>query len=94
MVVGYAFSPLDLIPDFVPLLGYLDDLILLPIGIWVVLQLIPPDLLAECRLKVQERQARPSPSSPIAGVVIVMVWVVLGIAIAALLSQHLWPFRR
>ncbi|MBN2304992.1 MAG: DUF1232 domain-containing protein [Anaerolineae bacterium] len=53
LVVGYAFSPLDLIPDPIPVLGYLDDLILLPVGIWLALRLIPPDVLADCRAQVQ-----------------------------------------
>ncbi len=51
MVVGYALSPIDLIPDFIPVLGYLDDVILLPIGIWLVLRLVPPELMAELRVK-------------------------------------------
>ena len=50
-VVGYALSPIDLIPDFIPVLGYLDDLVLLPIGIWLALKMIPPQVMAECRQK-------------------------------------------
>ncbi len=53
VVVGYALSPIDLIPDFVPVLGYLDDLILLPLGIWLALKMIPPEILAECRQKAR-----------------------------------------
>jgi uncharacterized membrane protein YkvA (DUF1232 family) len=48
-LVAYAFSPIDLIPDFIPVLGYLDELILLPIGIWLVLKLVPRDVMLECR---------------------------------------------
>lgn len=48
-VVAYAFSPIDLIPDFIPVLGYLDELILLPIGIWLVLKLVPADVMLDCR---------------------------------------------
>lgn len=48
-IVAYALSPIDLIPDFIPLLGYLDDLLLLPLGIWLVLRLTPPQVLAESR---------------------------------------------
>src|SRR5512144_3435294 len=48
-VVGYAFSPIDLIPDFIPVLGYLDDLLLVPLGIALTIRLIPPDVLSECR---------------------------------------------
>ena len=49
VLVAYAFSPIDLIPDFIPVLGYLDDVLILPAGIWLVLKLVPPDVLAECR---------------------------------------------
>ena len=54
-VIGYALSPIDLIPDFIPVLGYLDDLILLPLGIGMALKMIPPAVLAECRQKASER---------------------------------------
>lgn len=49
-IVAYAFSPIDLIPDFVPILGYLDDLILIPIGIALAIKMVPPSILAECRI--------------------------------------------
>ena len=52
-MVAYAFSPIDLIPDFIPVLGYLDDLILVPLGISAAIKMIPPDVLAECRAKAQ-----------------------------------------
>ena len=51
LVVAYALSPIDLIPDFIPVLGYLDDLILVPLGIWLVLRLIPDAVMAEARRK-------------------------------------------
>jgi uncharacterized membrane protein YkvA (DUF1232 family) len=50
LIVAYALSPIDLIPDFVPVLGYLDDLILIPGGIWLAIRMIPPDVLAEAHL--------------------------------------------
>src|ERR687885_2044119 len=53
-VVGYAFSPIDLIPDPIPILGYLDDLILVPLGIALAVRMIPPDVLAECQAKSRE----------------------------------------
>jgi uncharacterized membrane protein YkvA (DUF1232 family) len=72
-IVAYAFSPIDLIPDPVPILGYLDDLVLLPIALVLVLRLIPDDVLAECRRLALGRQARPV--SWIAAGVIVAVWL-------------------
>ena len=62
-VAAYALSPIDLIPDFIPVLGYLDELILLPAGIWLVLKLVPQDVLAECREQaarwLEEKHSRP-----------------------------------
>lgn len=58
LVVAYALSPLDLIPDFVPVLGYLDDLILLPLGIALAIRLIPAAVLEECRRRAKEKQLR------------------------------------
>jgi len=54
VIVGYAFSPIDLIPDFIPVLGYLDDLVLVPIGIWLALKMIPADVMEECRERARE----------------------------------------
>src|SRR5438093_1996163 len=59
-VVGYAFSPIDLIPDFIPVLGYLDDLILVPLGIALAVKMIPQPILDECRLKAQAAMDRPT----------------------------------
>ncbi len=53
-IVAYAFSPIDLIPDFVPVLGYLDDLILIPLGIALAIKMVPHSVLAECRARAQE----------------------------------------
>lgn len=59
-VAGYAFSPIDLIPDFIPVLGYLDDVILVPLGIWAVVKLIPPEVLAESRAAAAFAADRPT----------------------------------
>ena len=75
LVVGYAFSPIDLIPDFIPLLGYLDDLVLLPLGVWAAIKMIPPEVLAECRQRAAQEMAQGKPVSRAAAVVIVAVWV-------------------
>jgi uncharacterized membrane protein YkvA (DUF1232 family) len=73
-VVAYALSPLDLIPDFIPVLGYLDDLIIVPIGIAAALKLVPPEVLAESRARVEARTYRPV--SRIGAVVVICVWLV------------------
>ena len=73
-VAAYALSPIDLIPDFVPVLGYVDDLIIVPAGIALVIRLIPPDIMAQHRdmaIAVQDR-----PVSRAAGVTIVTIWIV------------------
>ncbi len=73
VVVGYAFSPIDLIPDFIPVLGYLDDLLLLPLGIALAIRLIPAAVLAECRARaVAEPFRRPN---RLAAGVIVALWI-------------------
>lgn len=78
-VVAYAFSPIDLIPDFIPVLGYLDDLILVPLGIILVLRMLPADILTECRGKAEATMAQTKPKSWIAAVVIVTIWLLLGV---------------
>jgi uncharacterized membrane protein YkvA (DUF1232 family) len=78
-IAGYALSPIDLIPDFIPVLGYLDELILLPGAIILVLKLIPPDVLAECREQARrwsEGNQR-KPRSYLAAFVIVLLWLAL-----------------
>jgi len=85
LVVAYAFSPIDLVPDFVPVLGYLDDVILVPLGIALTLKLVPEDVMLECR----ERAAGvlKKPVNWLAGAVIVAIWV----ALAALFGW--WCYR-
>jgi ankyrin repeat protein len=83
-VVAYALSPIDLIPDFVPVLGYLDELILLPLALGVAVRLVPADVLAECRARALEIAERPV--SRVAGTVIVVVWL----AVAALAAVWIY----
>jgi len=78
-IVAYAFSPIDLIPDFIPILGYLDDLILIPLGIWLLLKLIPPAVLSECRKKAKTAISQGKPMNWIAAGVIVALWLLLGV---------------
>jgi uncharacterized membrane protein YkvA (DUF1232 family) len=73
VVVGYALSPIDLIPDFIPVLGLLDDVILLPLGIALCLKLLPPDVLEECRQRASASLA--SPTSYAAAAIIGVVWI-------------------
>jgi len=77
LVVGYAFCPIDLIPDFVPVLGYLDDLLLVPLGIWLALKLIPPEVMAEARERAQQAMAEGKPVNRAAAVVVVSIWLLL-----------------
>lgn len=74
-VAAYAFSPIDLIPDFIPVVGYLDDLVLVPAGIVLALRLIPPDVLAECRRTAQATQPRSKPARWLAAAIIVIIWI-------------------
>jgi uncharacterized membrane protein YkvA (DUF1232 family) len=72
-VAGYALSPIDLIPDFIPVLGYFDDAIIVPLGVLAVIKLIPPDVMAEHRAAAALSEARPV--SRTAAVVIACIWV-------------------
>lgn len=74
-VVAYAFSPVDLIPDFIPILGYLDDLILVPLGIYIALRLYPKEVLEEYRTKVEEQRKLGKPKNWITGILIIAVWI-------------------
>ncbi len=77
VVVGYFLSPIDLIPDFIPVIGYLDDLILVPIGIYLTLKLVPQHVIEESRAQALDWIAarRPKPKSIIAAVVIMVLWM-------------------
>jgi uncharacterized membrane protein YkvA (DUF1232 family) len=94
-VGAYALSPIDLIPDFVPVLGSLDDLILVPLGIALVLRLVPAPVMAACRQLATERMAASSrrPTNWIAAVFMVAVWL-LAAAVVLRLALHaagVWP---
>ena len=81
-VVGYAFSPIDLIPDFIPIIGYLDDLVLIPLGIKIALSMIPENVMNESREKAQEMILQSKPVNRTAAIVIILIWLLLiGLAI-------------
>lgn len=84
IVAGYALSPVDLIPDFIPILGYVDELVLLPVAIALIVRLIPPELMAEFRLRAD--RAKPRRAGRTAAVIIVLVWA----AIVVLSAWLMW----
>jgi uncharacterized membrane protein YkvA (DUF1232 family) len=86
-VAAYALSPIDLIPDFVPVLGYLDDVILVPVGIWLVVRLIPAHVMAEHRELAAAAHDRPV--SRTAAAVIVAIWIASAILCGWLIWRYL-----
>lgn len=81
LVVGYALSPIDLIPDFIPVLGYLDDLVLIPLGVSIALRMIPHNVVEECRAQADEVFKDGKPKNWVAGAVIIMIWLAVIILI-------------
>jgi uncharacterized membrane protein YkvA (DUF1232 family) len=75
VIVAYAFSPIDLIPDFIPVLGYLDDLVLLPLGVLLLMKLLPEQVMADCRAKVAATAGGNKPVNWIAGATIGAIWL-------------------
>jgi uncharacterized membrane protein YkvA (DUF1232 family) len=88
VVVGYAFSPIDLIPDPIPILGYLDDLVLIPLGAYLAVKMIPAQVMDESRVKAKEVIAQGMPVNKVAAVVIVLIWI--GLAAAAGFFVYRW----
>lgn len=79
LVAAYAFSPIDLIPDFIPVLGYLDDLVLVPLGIALAVRMIPPEVMADCRKKAADASRGGKPVSWAAAAVIGLIWIALAV---------------
>jgi uncharacterized membrane protein YkvA (DUF1232 family) len=86
LVVAYALSPIDLIPDFIPIIGYLDDLLLLPLGIWLAIRLIPQEVWKECQ-ELAVEQISELPRSRRAAVVIITIWLL------AIVGFMLWVWK-
>jgi uncharacterized membrane protein YkvA (DUF1232 family) len=82
----YALSPIDLIPDFIPVLGLLDDLILVPIGLWITFRLIPRDVWQACAARAAG--AEPPPKDPRGAIVVLSIWLL------TLLAAFFWVYRR
>lgn len=91
VVAGYALSPIDLIPDFIPVLGYLDDLIIVPLGIWLVVSLIPEQAMAEYRAKASEAMLRPH-GGKVAAITVIAIWMA-GAALLCWLGFSRWGPR-
>ncbi|MBP3040499.1 DUF1232 domain-containing protein [Bacillaceae bacterium Marseille-Q3522] len=76
-VVAYAFSPIDLIPDFIPILGYLDDVVIIPLGILLALKMLPDNVMTECTQKAEEVLKNGKPKNWTAGIIIIFLWCLI-----------------
>lgn len=89
-VAAYAFSPIDLIPDFVPVLGYLDDLIIVPLGIAASIRLVPESVMSECRTRAAQALEGDKPVSRTAAVIVVAMWLAAAVLILYPLAAKLF----
>lgn len=90
VIVGYALSPVDLIPDFIPVIGYLDDLFILPLGIALAVKLIPQPVLADCRARaMQTVNSNKLPVSWVAGIVIILLWIFITVILGVWVYESL-----
>ena len=87
LVVAYASSPIDIIPDFIPVLGYLDDLILLPLGIVIAIRLIPEDVMADLRRQAEER-INNRPRSAVGAVIVILLWLAAAVFLIWILFKR------
>ena len=85
LVVAYALSPIDLIPDFIPIIGYLDDILLVPMGLWIALRMVPDDVIEDCRVQATKLTERPI--SRTAALIIVIIWMGTAAAIGWIIYE-------
>jgi uncharacterized membrane protein YkvA (DUF1232 family) len=89
LLVGYVFSPIDPIPDFIPVIGLLDELVVVPLGVILARKMIPEEVLAECRQKSWEATREGKPVKRAAAVVVVAVWLLLAVLAAIVVVRVL-----
>lgn len=77
LIVAYAFSPIDLIPDFIPIFGYLDDLVIVPLGVFLVLRMVPAQVMADCQEKAKEHRFEGKPKYKFMGIIIIGIWIIV-----------------
>lgn len=89
LIIAYALSPIDLIPDFLPVIGYLDELILLPAGLWLMIRFMPAALLAECRERADDwiAKGRERPRSKLGAVIVIVIWVTVAWWLISIFSK-------
>lgn len=92
LVVAYTFSPIDLIPDPVPVLGYLDDLVLIPLGVLLVLKMVPRDVIVACREQAREAFSGPRPRFWAGAVIVVFLWLFTA-TLVAFVFMKIVPIR-
>jgi uncharacterized membrane protein YkvA (DUF1232 family) len=89
LIVAYALSPIDLIPDFIPVLGYLDDLVLVPLGIFLVLRMIPDEVMVEYRERAKEFAEHKRSTNWLAATVIIALWTIMALWVLRLSLRFL-----
>jgi uncharacterized membrane protein YkvA (DUF1232 family) len=81
LVLAYALSPIDLIPDFVPVLGYLDDLIIIPLGITIAVRMVPAQVMTDARKQAEELARQGKPVSRIGAIIIIVIWLIIVVTV-------------
>lgn len=88
LVTAYALSPLDLVPDFIPVIGLIDDALLIPLGLWLFLKMLPPGLFEECRARAEAASQRPN--SALGVLLVLLIWIAAAVLLWRLLE---WFYR-
>jgi uncharacterized membrane protein YkvA (DUF1232 family) len=89
LVVAYTFSPIDLIPDFIPVLGYLDDLIIVPLGVYLAIRMVPAQVMQECQARASADLAQDRPRYGWMGVIVIAIWTIMILLVILWLARLL-----